>query len=394
MVCALVNTSAETAAHPFAHPFPKPTTLTGVQGSIIETPKGSKKWRLRVYIGTDGRGKKRYNEKRFTGSKRQAQEALRALVIEAGKMPAEQVTVGELIERYIDHREPALSPSTITAYRRLTTAITPDLGHLNAAALKPTHIDAWTKRRLDVVSGNTHMKAWALLHASLAQGVKWELLERNPADRATRPKVQKWKPQQLTMTEIERVQSLQLPPWFAVCVALAVGSGQRRSQLAALQWQDIQGDVIVWQRRAIHSDDGVQVLPGTKSQEEVITPISADLRQILDAWRLAQTERCRDGFDCELSPNAFVLGPPPGDRPIRPDTITQQWGRSCAKAGLAGFRFHDLRHFVGTKLIAAGVDVRTVAELMGHRDATVTLQVYAHTDIDRMRAAMEQAGIK
>jgi len=46
--------------------------------------------------------------------------------------------------------------------------------------------------------------------------------------------------------------------------------------------------------------------------------------------------------------------------------------------GLPDVRLHDLRHFVATQLLGAGVDVRTVAGRLGHRNAATTLNVYAH----------------
>ncbi|MGH9917734.1 MAG: tyrosine-type recombinase/integrase [Nitrososphaerales archaeon] len=51
------------------------------------------------------------------------------------------------------------------------------------------------------------------------------------------------------------------------------------------------------------------------------------------------------------------------------------------------FRFHDLRHFSVTTLIAAGVDIRTVAERHGHAQATMTLNRHAHGLPERDRAA-------
>jgi len=51
------------------------------------------------------------------------------------------------------------------------------------------------------------------------------------------------------------------------------------------------------------------------------------------------------------------------------------------------FRFHDLRHFSVTTLIAAGVDVRTVAERHGHARATMTFDRYAHALPERDREA-------
>src|SRR5262249_30485187 len=61
-----------------------------------------------------------------------------------------------------------------------------------------------------------------------------------------------------------------------------------------------------------------------------------------------------------------------------PDSITRAFRRTCRRAGLNGVRLHDLRHYVATQLLVGGVDVRTVAGRLGHRDAATTLNVYAH----------------
>ena len=51
------------------------------------------------------------------------------------------------------------------------------------------------------------------------------------------------------------------------------------------------------------------------------------------------------------------------------------------------FHFHGLRHFSVTTLLAAGVDIRTVAERHGHAQATMTLNRYAHALPEHDRAA-------
>jgi site-specific recombinase XerD len=49
---------------------------------------------------------------------------------------------------------------------------------------------------------------------------------------------------------------------------------------------------------------------------------------------------------------------------------------------------HSLRHFAATEMLAAGVDIRQVADTLGHADGgTLALQVYTHPTSDRQRAA-------
>lgn len=55
-------------------------------------------------------------------------------------------------------------------------------------------------------------------------------------------------------------------------------------------------------------------------------------------------------------------------------------------------RFHELRHTNASLLIAQGVDVRTVASLLGHAQASTTLDIYAHAFDKNKRKAQEKLG--
>ena len=75
-----------------------------------------------------------------------------------------------------------------------------------------------------------------------------------------------------------------------------------------------------------------------------------------------------------------------------PDSVSRSFKRLCEKEGVPGVRLHDLRHFVATQLLSAGVDVRTVAGRLGHRNAATTLNVYAHFLERTDRAAADIIG--
>ncbi|MGH9272914.1 MAG: tyrosine-type recombinase/integrase [Ilumatobacteraceae bacterium] len=70
--------------------------------------------------------------------------------------------------------------------------------------------------------------------------------------------------------------------------------------------------------------------------------------------------------------------------------MSRGFKRLCVAEGLPDVRLQDLRHFVASQLLSAGVDVRTVAGRLGHRNAATNLNVYAHflEQADRGAAAV------
>jgi integrase len=73
----------------------------------------------------------------------------------------------------------------------------------------------------------------------------------------------------------------------------------------------------------------------------------------------------RAGLD-SMPGAARIFSPlPDGSAWIKPDTVSQRYERMCARLGW-DMHIHQLRHYAATELIAAGVDVRTVAGRLGH----------------------------
>ena len=71
--------------------------------------------------------------------------------------------------------------------------------------------------------------------------------------------------------------------------------------------------------------------------------------------------------------------------------IQGSFNAALARAGLPRIRIHDLRHSFVSNLVMAGVDLRTVQELAGHRSISTTIK-YAHLAPRRLSAAVEELG--
>jgi integrase len=89
-----------------------------------------------------------------------------------------------------------------------------------------------------------------------------------------------------------------------------------------------------------------------------------------------------------LADDAFVFSPfVEAVTPFRPDNVTSFFIQVRDEIGAPDVRLDNLRHFTATQLIGAGVDVRTVADFLGHSDPSLTLRVYSHAIEERTRAA-------
>ena len=108
-----------------------------------------------------------------------------------------------------------------------------------------------------------------------------------------------------------------------------------------------------------------------------MSPLDPFTLEVLTEHRARTNERASQA-DTVLGPDAFMFShDPDGNGPWRPDSVSRAFRRLSTKLDLDSVRFHDLRHYVATRLLAGGIDLRTVAGRLGHAKAGTTLNVYA-----------------
>jgi len=91
---------------------------------------------------------------------------------------------------------------------------------------------------------------------------------------------------------------------------------------------------------------------------------------------------------CQVE-NGYVLGDGDGRSPLSLNKLSERVRTIATKAGIAGdVHLHSLRHAFGSYLIANGVDVVSVSEMLGHSKVTTTLNVYAHSNEEGYRKAL------
>jgi integrase len=80
----------------------------------------------------------------------------------------------------------------------------------------------------------------------------------------------------------------------------------------------------------------------------------------------------------------------PNGTPMDPGTLTHNFARIARKAGLAGTRFHDLRHTFASLMLLAGIHPKIVSEMLGHSSVAFTLDTYSHAIGGLQQAAVRR----
>ncbi|HXW35819.1 MAG TPA: site-specific integrase [Acidimicrobiales bacterium] len=328
------------------------------------------------------------------------------------------VTVNQLLDRWLEHIEPTHSPKTIREYRhKIQKHIRPAVGHLTLSALKPQVLDYWYRVWLDKgLSEATVHHLHAILSAVLHQAERWGWIESSPARRASPPPLRATPMNVPTPDQVDTLHRTaeEKDPVLATAIALAALTGARRGELCALRWSDVDlvnGTIRI--ARSVSVVDG-KVREGPTKTHQVRTLALDKLGiHVLRVRRQYMTDLA-ERAESPLVDDPYVLSfNANGGRPVGPDTLTHRFSSLCAlqeKPALErlrktkrkatrkdlpekdrwAFRFHDLRHFSATQLIASGVDIKTVSNRLGHSQATMTLDRYAKAlpEKDREAAAV------
>jgi integrase len=345
-----------------------------------------------VDVGRDElSGKRRQITRTVHGTRREAESALAKLIAQVsseGSLGSPATTVGELIERWWQHVQPDLSPNTARGYRsKIDQYLLPALGALPLRRFTTQRIDDFYRalrarggRNNQPLAVNTVRSAHAILHRSCGQAVRWGWLARNPAALASPPRGRQSESEIPDPAQLVAVFALagERNPDLAVIAHVAVMTGARRAELCGLQWSDLDLDGGSGRiERSIADTNALEVKPPKTRRSRRVVALDPTTVEMLRARKTRAQQRAV-ACGVTLTPKGYVFSDDPdGARPLRPLVLTGRWRRLAKVAGVK-CRFHDLRHFTATQLIAAGIAVTTVSERLGHASAKMTVDVYGH----------------
>ena len=310
--------------------------------------------------------------------------------------------VGEFVAQYIDTLEnsQAVERSTLTPYRAMHRHISAALQGVPYEKLDSDAVQAWVNGMAkEGYAPSTIKKALNLLKAAYEDAVKRRALPYNPVAPVKAPKAKKKEPNSLDAAMRSKLLAyldIAADTPVNLAVKIAISTGMREQEICGLRWKDVDLKAGVMHIRNVIGRDGGKTYEkepkvGSSRRDVPITPELADL---LQRRRVQMMEECLEA-GVPLTNDHHVVGKIDGEY-MRPHYLWSEWKAIAKSLGLVGTEgkaptFHDLRHTFATAAIKSGADVKSVASILGHANAAMTLNIYASADAEAKRRTMERA---
>ncbi|WP_179400654.1 site-specific integrase [Burkholderia guangdongensis] len=302
--------------------------------------------------------------------------------MQAGTFAANQadlaITLGELIDRYLDSdptlhvlpNGPLVTKNTTYLKCRLLR-LKERLGQYSVENLTPQVLSKYRDERLKVVCAGTLLREIAVLEGLFKRARRdWDMTLPNPFGKFIKPKYFSERDRILTDTELDRLwvelksrdelweprkAKNSINPHLLPLAKLALETAMRRSEMLELTW-----DRVDLERR-------VAYLTKTKNGKPRTVPLSSTAIAIFQEVRAAREKMPLEGIEA-ASNRVF---------PISYRVVDQAWMRAVKRAKIKDFRFHDLRHMAITNMSKKIPNVIELSRISGHSNLKMLARYYS-----------------
>ncbi len=370
------------------------------QGDGTIRKRSDGRWEARIIVGHKNDGSPMYKSA-FAKTQKSALKELHHLIELYRDVDLTEdcrMTLGEWLDKWLDeYMIFTIRESTLDSYRAMVkNQVKPFIGGKQIASLTTADMQKFynkIKKEGRVREHPIHGKTLAdsmvrgvhmMLHEALDVAVRERLLVKNPTNGTTVPKCNYPEKQILGDDQLETfLKAIKGYEYWCDFFYVEVMTGLRRGEICGLKWQDINFEENKLQvKRSVSVKKGGGVSIGeTKTETGVrsilMPPSVADVLQ--NRKQTAITEWVFPNF---IHP----------EQPISPATAYRKLKIILKHAGLPLIRFHDLRHTFATHATHGGVDPKTLAGILGHTNASFTLDTYTHVTSDMQKSASAVVG--
>jgi integrase len=341
--------------------------MKGLKG-IFERPVGSDRWWIR-YV--DAAGVERREKAGTKSSAIQLYRKRKQQALEGKKLPeklrSKTVIFNELLDDAIEYCEDQSVAGAEGRYSCRVELIRSGLGSSGVDTITPQQISRWlnkTRRDHDWRPATAN-RYKALISLAFRLGIENGKCQQNPARMVRRLRENNERIRFLSKDEEKRLRAAIETdhPERMVELDIVLHTGMRKGEQYGLNWEDV--DLVA--RRI--------TLRQTKNGSVRHIPLNQTALRAFQALWDKSTKKGRvfisaDGVDPLLNPRYW-------------------WDAVIEKAHLADFHWHDLRHTFASRCIMAGVDLRTLQQLLGHKTLQMVVR-YTHLSQSHELAAVEK----
>ena len=325
--------------------------------------------------------------KQLTGTAYGKEEA-KQLEIELQTQTTENIskklTVNELIEKYLESQKGDIRQTTFDKnFRNYKLYVSPQLGPKKLGKITPAVLQEW-KNTLNETELSTRTKnnAYRQLSALLNFAVRMGYISKNPL-----PNVGPFRDpdfvvaaehiryytadQFLKFIAAAKTAAEKSADWrYYVFFNIAFYTGLRKGEINALNWNDIDGNVLHVRHsisQKIKGDDVETPPKNPSSYRSLIVP--APLLAILNEHKHRQKSLAN------FSESFKICG---GEKALRDTSIAKKNDAYAKAAELPHITIHEFRHSHASLLINEGISIQEIARRLGHSDVQITWKTYAH----------------
>ncbi len=357
------------------------------------------RWEGRYIKGYDSKNQKaKYASvygKTYAETKQKLNEAKYKSSIGVVYVDAKNKLFGEIISSWFNAQKINLKPSSIIKYQNLIeNHILPELGHrklreLNADALY-AFLDAQqkcgNKKTGGMLSTSSLQTMLYILNATIKYAASQNMISYfsirlTSTGKETTP---------IQILEQHEEDALDHYLSSNICrrnlgIMLSLYCGLRIGEVCALQWTDIDTNKgILYVRRTVQriTNQGgktkTKLFVGSPKSKSSIRAIPVPNFLVPIIYTLAQ----------EDPPDAYILT---GliNKPLEPRTFQYYFNQVLNVAEIKKTKYHTLRHTFATNCVALGFDIKSLSEILGHSNVSITLNKYVHPTMQQKRLQMD-----
>ena len=355
------------------------------------------RWEGRCKLGINEKGKAIYHSiygKTYTDCKKKLEEyALAYKLPEIHLTRSADVRFSYILTLWLKTNEIRIKGSTLNKYHyMIQNHIIPELGELDINHITAVTINNFLSKKLSEGSKSneklspSYVKTMAIIIESAIRLAVAEGMCDPLKSSIYKPTVPKSRVSTLSATYLKRLEKMLTTEKNGTSLGtlIALHTGMRIGEICALSWSDVDlaNKVIHVQhtvsrvKNSSESNSTKLILdsPKTPSSNRII-PISSVLAPILEqAFKYKES-------DYVISDNASFVGT---------RTFDYRYRQMLIRNNFAVANFHTIRHTFASRCVEAGMDVKTLSEILGHSSVSTTLNTYVHSSMRNKRAQLEK----